>query len=52
MNANGSARIARTLLLHGDVPFNDIKITLQPQDIGVLYTSGNRSETMKFSRVS
>ena len=25
------------VLLHGDVPFNDIKITLQPQDVGVLY---------------
>jgi hypothetical protein len=25
------------VLLHGDVPFNDIRITLQPQDIGILY---------------
>jgi len=25
------------VLLHGDVPFNDIKISLQPQDVGVLY---------------
>ena len=28
--------ITRTLL-NGDVPFNEIKITLQPQDVGILY---------------
>lgn len=25
------------VLLNGDVPFNEIKISLQPQDIGILY---------------
>jgi len=38
------------VLLKGSVPFNEIKITLQPQDVGILYAR-NRSGTVMFSRI-
>ena len=41
------ANIAK-VLLNGDVPFNEIKITLQPQDMGILYIKKPYKETEIF----
>jgi len=41
--------ISRTLL-NGDVPFNEIKITLQPQDIGILYVRKLFKDNETFKR--
>ncbi len=37
-------------LLNGDVPFNEIKITLQPQDIGILYVRKLHKDYETFKR--
>lgn len=49
-HADECKRIANItkVLLKGDVPFNEIKITLQPQDIGILYIKKPYKEAETF----